>query len=237
MNIIAATLLILAAGALAGAITGAIFLYSSERGMSARLVDLDHLPIVAPRLPVLIYPREESDYIRHRIDRHPAYVWMLIGLWLFSWTSVFVPYPDTGFMTNLSSVSDTTKASLATCLLVGSGLSLVGSVLGKGHLKLYRSISKNIVSDFLGDDIRMPYVLGWAGQASIMVSMWFYAVSVAIDSPRRLFGTLGGMMSLVVGCVCTTMIIWFIIRIHRYVTAREQIIQRAIDKLDNQDPG
>jgi hypothetical protein len=128
---------------------------------------------------------------------------------------------------NLSSVSQETQTALGMCLLAGSSMMLFGTTLGLriGPVCIARRIHTHLLSPLLGDDIRVSYTLAWCGLLSTGAAMWFY---IANTPYQRLLGTLGGILSIVVGCMCVTLGPMFLMRAHHYNKTRSKLLDEIV---------
>lgn len=211
-----------------------LYLYSPRR---ARLVR--HAEAVDERQAVVAhisYIRlKHPDIVKvERLDRHPAYVLMNVGLMYYGWVTSFV-IPS---YANMSSADMGTRLTLAFSLLFGASITLIGSLLGGrifGHV-IGPKISDNDVSAMLGDDIRVPYALGWLGMSSTFISMAFYGYTTvrAVDA-ERLLTTYGGIQSIVICIICLIMVRQFVKRIQIYLRARNTILTEAYAIMAEED--
>lgn len=205
----------------------ALLFYSPERALAVRHAEaIDETTVV-----------RQADYLRmrhpeivktQRLDRHDSYIWFNLVLLVFGWIVIFVEVP----YSNLGSAALGTQQTLGISLLLGSALTLTGSVLGlrAGKLCVARSVCKNPLAVMLGDDIRVPYVLAWGGLFSTIISMAFYSYTVIKSAgAERMVTTLGGLAAIAITGMCLTLIPKFIIRIRRYVTARDVLITEALE--------
>ena len=160
-----------------------------------------------------------------RIDRHDAYVWLHLGLWCVALGIIFAPAPNTV----LTALSWDAQKLLGLCMLCGSSTALVGISLGMrlGGWRLLRPISDNIVSDHLGDDIRMPYTFGCLGMLSVAVSLAGYGWT--IFQYATLIGTLGGGLTFAIVGMCITLSRRFILGIRAYTRARNTLVNAVLD--------
>lgn len=111
------------------------------------------------------------------------YVWIHIGLCMVAWGILLSP-PLTGVLTTLSWE---TQQLLAVCMLSGFSMALTGAAMGARYF--FRRI-----------DIRVAYTFGIAGLLSVFVSMATYAWVIATNA--TLVGTLGGGLTVGIGCGC-----------------------------------
>jgi hypothetical protein len=88
--------------------------------------------------------------------------------------------------------------------------------------RFIRPITDNIMADQLGDDVRLPYTLGWLGLLSVAVSMCGWAWTIYNYS--TLWGTFGGGLTFAIAGMCFTLIVKFIVKIRRYIRARDNLL-------------
>lgn len=162
-----------------------------------------------------------------RLDRHPAYLGYFATVLAFGCTVLFVeiPYKENG------AEALGTQQTLGVSLLLAAGMCLSGSTLGLHAFGrcIGRSVCNNAVSSRLGDDIRIPYVLAWWGLLSTIIAEGFYAYTVvAVAGVHRLLTTFGGLGTITFSFMAMAMIPMFILRIRRYVTEREILIDEAL---------
>lgn len=167
-----------------------------------------------------------------RLDRHDAYIWLHMGLWLVGLGFVIAPAPNTA----LASLSWDAQKALGLCIVTGSTVALLGVCLGlrlPGGCRVVRSITNNMLSGLLGDDIRIPYTFGSLGLLSVGVSMCGYAWT--IYQYATLVGTLAGGLTFAIGGMCLTMSIKFIVRIRRYIRRRDALLAEVVTRIDERD--
>lgn len=218
---------------LAGPLLARLVLYSPDRARAIKIAEAQP-PAVMTQLIRLYAPPEL--HRAERLDRHDAYVWQQCGLWCYSWGVILASAPNS----NLSALSFGTQSSLGVCLMIGTTLTLFGSSLGLrlawfGDIVIARRITENMTSDMLGDDIRLPYALGWAGLLSSGVSMLFYAGTVFKEGHGRLVETLGGAVSAAAAGMCISLSIKFIRGARRYVRDRSALIVEAVGRIEREN--
>lgn len=224
VSIAAIAVLIVAAILLVGApLLGAI-LFSSDRARRVKIAE-GQTDVVVEQIQRLRIKHPEIGR-RPRLDRHDSYVWLHVGLWLYGWGVILAPAPNS----YLAALSWSTQQALGLCLLLGSTLALTGLMLGLrvGRWRIARRVHTNVVSTVLGDDIRLPYMLGWAGLLSIAVSMWFYAITIITFAYP-----LGSAISAAIGCMCLTLAYRFAGQIRRYSRDREHLVAEAVAHLED----
>lgn len=217
---LSAVLIILAGVLLIGSMAVGVAFFSPDRARAVKLAEIapqavmeqiGHLRVLHPELVK-----------RDRLDRHDSYVFVNLGLWLYGWGVILASAPNS----NLSSLSWDTQHLLGVCLLIGSSLTLIGSTLGLrlGRIRIARRVSDHLLSELLGDDLRIPYALGWCGLLSTGMSLWIYGYTVWDTASSRMLGTLGGGLSAMIGCSCVTLAVRFIARSHRYSADRDELL-------------
>lgn len=211
----------------------ALLFYSPERARAVKHAEVFDVTTVI----------RQADYLRlrhpeivktQRLDRHDSYIWFNLALLAFGWVVMFVEVP----YSNLGSAALGTQETLGISLLLGSTLTLVGSLLGLrvGRWRIAPSVCNNSVSIILGDDIRVPYVLAWGGLFSTSISMAFYGYTViASAGVARMGNTLGGIAAIGIGGMCLTLVPKFIARIRKYVSARDVLIAEALAIMAQED--
>lgn len=209
---------------IAGPLLGLV-LFRPDRARDVKRIELERATTV------LI---EQASYFRllhpemvhsDRLDRNDPYVWLHVGLWMYGLGTLLSPAPNA----NIAAIDWATQKMLGACLLFGSSIALSGVMLGLGHGRMHiaRRISRNPLSELLGDDIRVPYLLGFCGLVSVAVSMVFYAVTIYVTSASRLLGTLGGGLSMAIGGMCVTLGVRLLYRIRHYSKSRNLLIAEA----------
>lgn len=166
--------------------------------------------------------RKPEEFQHGRLDRHPAYLALHLATWCYAWC-IFSGSPVTS---NVASLNDQTRLTMALCFLVGSSLVLVGSAMG---VKLFRwtvvaGIRDNMTSPMLGDDIRLPYMFAVMGLFAVGVSMGIYSST----SFETTVGSLGGWITGWAALMCVVLVPWFIYRIRRYIISRDLLIAEAV---------
>ncbi len=211
-----------------------LYLYSPRRARFVRHVELieDQQAVVSH---IAYIQLKHPDIVKvERLDRHPAYILMNVGLMYYGWvTSFYIPS-----YSNLGADTMSTRLTLAFSLLFGASITLIGSLLGAkifGHV-IGRKIGDNNVSAMLGDDIRAPYALGWVGMSSTFISMVFYGYTTvkAVDA-ERLLTTYGGIQSIIVCITCLILIWHFIKRIRTYLRASNTVLTEAYAIMAEED--
>lgn len=228
MNVFVITLLSIGTLILVGSIIAGITTFTPERAQAVRQAEADveakkvvqeisHLRISHPEIHKLA-----------RLDRHPAYLLVICALWVFG-CNLFLG--DTASSSNIAHLSDSIQHALAVCLLVGTSLCLMGSFSGVkvGPWVFGRPVRAHLLAPMLGDDIRVPYIIGCAGLASTFFSMVFYVAS----TPRgRLLGTLGGVLGLAAVGICLSLGVLFSLCIRKYVEARDMLLREYLTEIE-----
>lgn len=216
LSYVAGGLMIAAVAVLFGAITASVALFSPKR---ARAVRVAEGPRTIPADRITALRMRHPELIRAaRIDRHPAYILLNVGLWMYGSSVVLAQTPNS----SLSMLSWGTQYALGVCLLTGATFTLLGALMGAriGRWRIIRRVSDNSLAELLGDDVTMPYVTGMCGLLSIFVSMYVYAETVITTSASRLLGTLGGGFSITTAVTCVVVGGLFLWRAREYTTAR-----------------
>lgn len=216
---------------LLGCIAYGLFGYDADTAQRIRAGESS--PVVVIEEVRHVHVSRPAKFKRDRIDRQWHYVGLSVAAWGYSW-SVF---SGAALTSNVSVLDGKTRFALAACFLVGSSLSLAGSLMGLriGRFTVLRSIRDNMTSAMLHDDIRLPYAFGIAGCFSVTISTAIYAST----SFRSTTGSLGGWVTALWSAVDTAMLLWFWLRIYRYGKARDAVIATAIRRLelDEDDAG
>lgn len=230
---LSALLVILAVVALVAAPVLATVTFSRDRAESERQAEIvEATPVVYEREMAKMRYRHPEIIKASRLDHHDSYLWINAGLWLVGLGVILTPASNS----NVAALSLLIQHLLGLAMLVGSSTSLIGALLGVriGPITVRPSIADNLFSDILGDDVRIPYIMAWFGLFSIAVSMWFYAVTTTLAAKSRVLGTLGGGLSLAIGCMCVTLSIRFLIRLRRYSKARGDLMTELDERIDAQ---
>lgn len=134
-----------------------------------------------------------------RQDRYPFFV--LIHLMVTGYVlSILTGAPLTS---NVASLGDEARYTMASCFLVGSALVLAGVVSGGqvGGRTIMPSVADHPTASVLGDDIVFPYRIEMAGMSAMMVSSGIYSWT----SFNTTTGSLGGWLTggIAVACALT----------------------------------
>jgi hypothetical protein len=124
-----------------------------------------------------------------RFDRHPFYVAPHVGVFAYA-VCVFSGATVTN---NVAALSSLTRATMATCFIVGAMFVLAGCLLGTrvGRWRIGRRVVDHPTAPLLGDDVTLPYWLGMAGLLCVTVSMAIYS-STSFNTTT---GSLGGWLT------------------------------------------
>ncbi len=223
MSIVTAALLVAAIIVLVGMVPAAAIMFSPNRAARVKLAEAQ------PPVEKIQQLRHRHPEIqkRDRLDRHDSYIFQNLGLWMYGWGVILASSPNS----NLSSLSYDTQQLLGVCLLLGTSFTLAGTLLGAriGPFTIAGRVSKELLSDLLGDDIRVPYALGWCGLLSTGVSLFVYAYSIWETASSRLLGTLGGGLSFMIGLSCAFLAVRFIVHSRRYIRERDRLLAEAAE--------
>lgn len=161
-----------------------------------------------------------------RLDRHPWFY--VVHICILGYTISVLS--GARLTSNVLTLGDEARYTMATCFLVGSTLVLIGVVLGLkvGPWRLGQGTHNHATASVLGDDIALPYRLEMAGMFAIAVSSGIYSWT----SFQFTTGSFGGWLSLGVALLCTSSIsIWY-----RAVAAFQQwdhtLITEAMARLE-----
>jgi len=203
--------------------------FTPERAQNIRRAEAEALERVEQvRQLRIIHP----EMCRHdRLDRHPAYVLVIVALLVFGWNVLF---GDTAGSSNLAQLPPDTQRALAVCLLVGTILALLSAAGGVkvGRWVIGRPVREHLWSDRLGDDIRVPYIIGCLGLASTFFSMVFY---VAWTPRDRILGTLGGVFSVAAVGICLALGVMLSVGIRRFVADRDVLVAEYLAERERPD--
>jgi hypothetical protein len=192
--------------------------YSRDRAESVR--EAERLPTAEQIVQLGLLPRRPAP--TNRQDRHDAYIWLHVGLLLVGLGIVLAPAPASA----LTTLSWDAQKLLGLCMLTGSGIALTGVLMGVGHRSKIRD---NVVSQQLGDDVRLPYTFAALGLFSVGVSMGGYGW--AIYQYSTLVGTLGGGLTFAILGMCVSLCIKFVLRARRYSRDRDGLLTEATRRL------
>lgn len=109
----------------------------------------------------------------------------------------------TPLTSNIMSLGQEARYTMASCFLVGSILVLTGVAMGLkvGRRVIAPSVRGHPTYSILGDDIVLPYRLEMAGMGAMMVSAGIYSFTSFHSTSASLGGWLTGAIA--VGCALT----------------------------------
>ena len=113
--------------------------------------------------------------IRAKLDRHPLYITIHLGLMFVALS--LMHWLDASSV--IAAIPDVQQDLLASVLLVGSGMALAGSASGT---RLF----------FPNSDVRVAYILGFWGLVSVVGSMTYY--TWYLHENRYIIGTLASLV-------------------------------------------
>jgi hypothetical protein len=123
---------------------------------------------------------------RKKFDRHKAYVYFHVGVWLVGLGIILAGAPATGV---IGALSWTTQQFLGFCMLLGSCSAIVGMLIGT------RVLRRDTLANPL--DLRYPYGWGVGGLFGVGIAMWAYFITILTNS--TVVGTLSGGLTLAFG--------------------------------------
>lgn len=138
-----------------------------------------------------------------RLDRHPAFITPHVCVLGYS----ICVFSGAQLTSNVLTLGDQARYTMATCFLVGSILVLTGSALGLrvGSKHVGVGIHDHLTASILGDDVVLPYRLAMAGMGAMVVSSTIYAWT----SFQSTTGSLGGWLTGGMAAWCLTCIVTF----------------------------
>lgn len=222
-SVILGAVLVLAPIILVACIGIGVFGFSPEKAQNIRAAEAK-MPIAMEEVR-RIHIRSPDRFRHDRLDRHPFYICLHVAVFCYA-ICIFAGAPITS---NLATLNQQTKMTMASCFIIGAALVLSGSAMGIkiGRWTVLTSIRDNITSPMLADDIRLPYLFGCAGAFAIGTSMAIYATT----SFRSTLGSLGGWMTALAAIGCTWLFGQYFFRIRRYDRARTALIDRAVAQI------
>lgn len=134
-----------------------------------------------------------------RIDRYWWYIGPVLAMFGYSVSISILKAPLTS---NVVSLGEGARFTMASCFMVGSALVLIGSSLGAtvlGRWTISPATKDHLTAEVLGDDIVLPYRVGMAGWAALTMSLSIYAwtsFQVTIGSLGGWFTAIGSAASL-----------------------------------------
>lgn len=128
-----------------------------------------------------------------RMDREETYVGMLFSIW-FSGLGIYLLPIGTG---TVGTLEPGTQKLLAAAMLIGTTLSLFGSMLGPGAMRITAPLRwvlrRGRKHPFVPTPLRHCYRLGGAGLFSISFSLLFF--SWVLIQAGSIIGTFTGLIS------------------------------------------
>ncbi len=157
---------------------------------------------------------------RRKFDRHPAYVYLHVGVLLVALGITISGAPTSGAVGQLSW---NTQQLLGMCMLAGSGSSLFGAAMGSRWFR-YDTLEHPL-------DLRHPYGFATAGLAGVGISMWAYFVAIVTTSD--VVGSLSGGLAFAFGTMSIHMGGRFAHQIAVRTQLRRQLTNAAVRDRDN----
>lgn len=197
-----------------------VFGYKPERAQRIRDGEAAE-PVVVEEIR-RIHISAPDRFRRSRIDRHWWYVLPNFGILGYS-LCLLAGAPVTS---NIASLDQGTRFTMAVCFLIGSVCVLTGSVMGS-HLwrwDIVPGVSEHIAAPRLGDDIRLPYMFGVLGMFAIGVSTAIYSTT----SFSSTLGSLGGWLTSSIATACALMGWEYIKRIRQYSRTLKVVVSEAV---------
>jgi hypothetical protein len=233
MGVVTAVLLGMGGVSLLIIVIAWVVLWSPERAAAVNFAETGSREQIKQILAML-YMRHREIVKRPRLDRHPAYIWPVASLWFLGLGILLAPARGS-IITELS--WDAQKA-LGACIFIGSTVAVIGILFGAhlpaGHRIGGRSITDNLLSELLGDDVRMPYTFGWLGLMSIGVGMVGYAWTIFEYS--TLIGTLAGALTFGLGGMCAHLVFLFMGRTREHSRWRNFLLAEIAARMEQVDP-
>jgi hypothetical protein len=158
---------------------------------------------------------------RKKFDRHLAYVYFYVGVWLVALGIVLDRSPSA---TAVGALSSETQHLLGLCMFIGSVSGLIGICMG-GRWFRHDTLAHPL-------DLRYPYAFAVGGLAGTGMSMWAYFVIILNNSTA--IGTLGGGLSLAFGMMSIHLGARFLQQIIKRTRIRNQLTRQAIYLRDDE---
>jgi hypothetical protein len=159
------------------------------------------------------------DEIRRKWDRHPAYVYIHVGLWFVALGIMLTPLVPNASPVGL--LSWQTQRLLAVCMFAGSTAALLGTAMGTRVFK--HDTEENPL------DLRYPFIVGAGALAAMSVSLFTYFLVILAYSD--VVGTLGGGLSVCLGVFGVHMSVAYVRQVislgHRRTAAKEVLEEIA----------
>lgn len=152
---------------------------------------------------------------RKKFDRHKAYIYFHLGVWVVALGIVLSDVPSASAV---AALSWDTQQLLGLCMMFGSLSGLLGIALGS---RWFRPDSFEHPLD-----LRYPYAFGLASMMGVGISMWAYFLVILANS--TVIGTLGGGLTLAFGCMSIHLGYDFAHQIVLRTQMRNQLTRQAI---------
>lgn len=175
--------------------------FNAERARGLKEVENAASIEVVERHIVKVAPSHPEIVRTSRLDRHPFYLCIHGAVFGYAMCTVAGADPTS----NVASLSESTRLTMAACFLVGAVLIVVSSAMGSriaGRWWIARSVKQHLTSGVLGDDVTLPYRIGIAGMFAVSVSMLIYSST----SFKNTFGSIGGWMTGACAVACLILI-------------------------------
>lgn len=198
-----------------------IFGYNPERARDIRRGEANDDPVVIEEVR-RIHVGAPDRFRRGRVDRHWFYVMIHVGVLGYS-GSILAGAKVTS---NVATLGESTRFTMASCFLVGATLVLIGAMMGL-HVRnwdIVPGVSDHIAAARLGDDIRLPYTFGGIGMVAIGISTFIYGET----SFQSTWGSLGGWWTMCISFACVGMAVVFFRRIRQFSRALKAVVEEAV---------
>jgi hypothetical protein len=225
LTVIVGAILLIGLLSLLGSVAYGFLSFSPERAAAVMAAEKESGSNTGPNSIPFSVIRKTMLIHTSRLDHHPTYLLQNVGLHMYGWGVMLNPYPSSAL-----SMSWSMQYSLGLCMLTGTSIALAGALMGVkiGRYAVVRSIIENPFQDVLGPDIRVPYVMGTFGLASVGASTASYAVNIIATSQSRFIGTLGGGLSTTMSISSITLGAMFLWRMRSYSSERDHLISEAV---------
>jgi hypothetical protein len=159
---------------------------------------------------------------RKKFDRHKAYIYFHLGVWVVALGIVLSDVPSASAV---AALSWETQQMLGLCMMIGSFSGLLGIAMGG------RWFRRDTIEHPL--DVRYPYAFALASMMGVGVSMWAYFLVILMNS--TVIGTLSGGLTLAFGCMCIHLGYDFCRQIVVRTRMRNVLTRRAIRDRDGEE--
>ena len=159
---------------------------------------------------------------RKKFDRHEAYVYFHLGVFLVALGIVLSRAPNTGAV---AALSWDTQQMLGWCMMLGSCSAIIGMLMGT------RVFRRDTLDHPL--DLRYPYAFGLGGLLGVGISMWSYFIVILLNSTA--IGTLGGGLTVAFGAMSVHLSGRFAHQIVVRTRMRNVLTRRAIRDRDGRE--